>query len=254
MASVYKLLLHVVPCPQVAVLLVKVNTANIMWVSKLLYCCLVTQLLYFWLSRQVVALFPNHCSQILLLLIEFSITIFKFSKSMYLRSRPVRLCTTDCYWTAVSKCCIQFPLKKSDLSSYKCKLLSLWKPLYIVWRVVESVECFCSKSLSLFGVLLAMGHSSYGPFQIFALSLWKHSVLTSLTILEVIAFPCLSMAPSATMIMFNLEPLDRVWGSEHICFTKKHKHVTNRRVCTNWHYILGLVENDLLYADVDKWD
>ncbi len=29
------------------------------------------------------------------------------------------------------------------------------------------------------------------------------------------------MAPSATMIMFNLEPLDRVWGSEHICFTKK---------------------------------
>ncbi len=62
------------------------------------------------------------------------------------------------------------------------------------------------------------------------------------------------MAPSATMIMFNLEPLDRVWGSEHICFHKKNKHVTNRRVCTNWDGILGLVENYLLYADVDKWD
>lgn len=84
----------------------------------------------------------------------------------------------------------------------------------------------------------------------FLLSPFKHSVLTSLTILEVIAFPCLSMAPSATMIMFNLEPLDRVWDSEHICSTKKHKHVINRGVCTNRKYILGLVESDLLYAGV----
>ena len=36
-------------------------------------------------------------------------------------------------------------------------------------------------------------------------------VLTSFTMLEVIAFPCLSMAPSATMIMFSLVPLERVW-------------------------------------------
>lgn len=35
-------------------------------------------------------------------------------------------------------------------------------------------------------------------------------VLTSLTKLEVIGFPCLSMAPSATMIMFSLVPLERV--------------------------------------------
>lgn len=46
---------------------------------------------------------------------------------------------------------------------------------------------------------------------------WLHDpVLTSFTKLDVIAFPCLSMAPSATMIMFSLEPLDRVWGHEHI--------------------------------------
>lgn len=35
-------------------------------------------------------------------------------------------------------------------------------------------------------------------------------VLTSLTKLDVIGFPCLSMAPSATMIMFSLVPLERV--------------------------------------------
>jgi hypothetical protein len=36
-------------------------------------------------------------------------------------------------------------------------------------------------------------------------------VLTSFTMLEVMGFPCLSMAPSATMIMFSLVPLERVW-------------------------------------------
>lgn len=46
---------------------------------------------------------------------------------------------------------------------------------------------------------------------------WLHDpVLTSFTKLDVIAFPCLSMDPSATMIIFSLEPLDRVWGHEHI--------------------------------------
>lgn len=35
-------------------------------------------------------------------------------------------------------------------------------------------------------------------------------VLTSLTKLDVIGFPCLSLAPSATMIMFSLVPLERV--------------------------------------------
>lgn len=36
--------------------------------------------------------------------------------------------------------------------------------------------------------------------------------LTSLTSSEVMALPCLSMAPSATMMMFSLEPPKRVWG------------------------------------------
>lgn len=37
-------------------------------------------------------------------------------------------------------------------------------------------------------------------------------LLTSLTSSEVMALPCLSMAPSATMMMFSLEPPKRVWG------------------------------------------
>lgn len=46
-------------------------------------------------------------------------------------------------------------------------------------------------------------------------------VLTSFTILEVIAFPCLSMAPSATMIMLSLVPLERVW------FIEQHNKTPN---------------------------
>lgn len=38
------------------------------------------------------------------------------------------------------------------------------------------------------------------------------SPLTVLMSSEVMALPCLSMAPSATMMMFSLEPPRRVWG------------------------------------------
>lgn len=40
----------------------------------------------------------------------------------------------------------------------------------------------------------------------------SHIPLTSLTSSAVMALPCLSMAPSATMMMFSLEPPKRVWG------------------------------------------
>ncbi len=53
---------------------------------------------------------PSHCSQIQLLLIEF--TIFKFSKSMYLRFKVSNTLYYGCYWTAVSKCLYPIPVEK----------------------------------------------------------------------------------------------------------------------------------------------
>lgn len=76
-------------------------------------------------------------------------------------------------------------------------LLDILMPIIMADKLPDNAEHLWLICISRVSMLLA------SPF--FALM-----VLTSLTKPEVIGFPCLSMAPSATMIMFSLVPLERV--------------------------------------------